>query len=66
MIMVATIWTVLEKGERRPNSAYIKATHRIEYTLRMNCILIGKVASATEPPNYMLSAYRKGDEAMRR
>jgi hypothetical protein len=26
-------------------------TYKIEYTLRTNCIRIGRVASATEPPN---------------
>ena len=30
--------------------------YRIEYTLRMNCIRMGRVASATEPPNYKISA----------
>ena len=30
--------------------------YRIEYTLRMNCIRMGRVASATEPPNYKVLA----------
>lgn len=30
----------------------VDIAYRMEYTLRMNCIRIGNVASATEPPNF--------------